>query len=59
MNNNNNLVILIGASGYIGQQFINELIDRDIRFFELSRKTIDYYNFDIDWFALIFVPICL
>ena len=45
-NNNNNLVILIGASGYIGQQFIHELIDRDIRFFELSRKTIDYYNFD-------------
>ncbi|NBS87575.1 MAG: NAD-dependent epimerase/dehydratase family protein, partial [Verrucomicrobia bacterium] len=39
------MVFLLGASGYIGQAFANELSHRKIPFTPLSRREIDYANF--------------
>jgi dTDP-4-dehydrorhamnose reductase len=41
------MVILLGASGYIGQAFAKELSDRKIPFTPLSRRQLDYTNFRI------------
>ena len=40
-------IVLLGASGYIGQQFAQELIRRDIQFFEIHRNIINYYDPDV------------
>lgn len=40
------LIILLGASGYIGQLFAQELEKRHQSFLPLSRKNIDYTRFD-------------
>jgi dTDP-4-dehydrorhamnose reductase len=39
------MVFLLGASGYIGQAFANELSHQKIPFTPLSRREIDYANF--------------
>ena len=46
------MIHLLGASGYIGQEFVRELTRRKIPFMSLSRKETDYTNFDelLDFF---------
>jgi dTDP-4-dehydrorhamnose reductase len=39
-------IILLGASGYIGQAFQNELRRREWDFVPLARSTVDYTRFD-------------
>jgi len=39
------MVILLGASGYIGQAFAKELSDRKMPFTSLSHRQLDYTNF--------------
>ena len=41
------MVILLGASGYIGQSFANELKRRGIPFRPVSRKEIDYTDYRV------------
>ena len=41
------MVIILGASGYIGSQFVNELRNKDVGFLPLSRFEVDYYDSDI------------
>jgi dTDP-4-dehydrorhamnose reductase len=41
------MVILLGATGYIGQAFANELRRRGVVFVPLTRKAVDYSDFDI------------
>jgi len=41
------MIILLGASGYIGQAFSEELKDRKIDFLAISRKEADYTRFDV------------
>lgn len=36
--------LLIGGTGYVGQQFIQELESRDEQFYNLSRRNHDYYD---------------
>jgi dTDP-4-dehydrorhamnose reductase len=40
------MIVLLGASGYIGQAFARELQARGEPFHTLSRKEVDYTNFD-------------
>src|ERR1044071_5556081 len=40
------LIILLGASGYIGQLFAEELERRQIPFLPLARKNVDYTRFE-------------
>src|SRR3954465_4791409 len=40
------LIILLGASGYIGQFFAQELERRQISFLPLTRKNVDYTRFE-------------
>ncbi len=40
------MIGLLGASGYIGQSFVNELVEQKIHFLELTRERDDYYNFE-------------
>tara|TARA_R100000008_G_C3563773_1_gene157853 strand:+ start:367 stop:1239 length:873 start_codon:yes stop_codon:yes gene_type:complete len=40
------MIGLLGASGYMGQSFINELVNEDIAFLELSRKKHNYYDLE-------------
>src|SRR5262249_39053274 len=40
------LIVLLGAAGYIGQAFAEELERRQYHFLPLSRKNVDYANFD-------------
>jgi dTDP-4-dehydrorhamnose reductase len=40
------MILLLGASGYIGQAFARELQRRQRPFLPLSRKEVDYTNFD-------------
>jgi dTDP-4-dehydrorhamnose reductase len=40
------MIILLGASGYIGQAFEQELKKRHLPFTSLSRKQLDYSRFD-------------
>src|SRR5437867_718200 len=39
------MVVLLGASGYIGQAFVAELQQRDVPFLPLSRAQVDYTKF--------------
>jgi len=41
------MVLLLGATGYIGQAFATELRRRGRLFIPLTRKALDYTNFDI------------
>ena len=41
------MIILLGASGYIGQAFVQELTRRHWPFLPLSRKQLDYSRFDL------------
>lgn len=41
------MIILLGASGYIGQAFVNELQKRKQSFKTLSRAQVDYTRFDV------------
>ena len=41
------MVILLGASGYVGQAFLKNLQQRGEKFLALSRKEIDYTRFDV------------
>src|SRR3954447_14016830 len=41
------MITLLGASGYIGQAFAEELKSRGWSFTSLSRKQIDYSRFDV------------
>jgi len=43
------MILLLGASGYIGQAFAKELRRRAIFFMPLSRREVDYCNFDQLW----------
>src|SRR5476651_2315986 len=40
------MILLLGATGYIGQEFARELARRKTDFIPLSRKQIDYTRFD-------------
>jgi dTDP-4-dehydrorhamnose reductase len=40
------MILLLGASGYIGQQFVKELVSRDLKFFEVHRHLMDYTQLD-------------
>jgi dTDP-4-dehydrorhamnose reductase len=40
------MIILLGASGYVGRVFQRELASRGERFVALSRKDVDYTRFD-------------
>ena len=40
-------VIILGASGYVGKQFAQELIKRNISFYELHRNVVNYYDFHV------------
>src|SRR5256885_16819413 len=39
------MILLLGASGYIGQAFARELQTRQLEFEALSRRTLDYTQF--------------
>src|SRR5882672_6274872 len=41
------MILLLGATGYIGQAFSDELRRRGRLFVPLTRKALDYTNFDI------------
>lgn len=45
----NKKVLLLGATGYIGQAFAAELQERGAPFYALSRKELDYTRFDLLW----------
>jgi UDP-glucose 4,6-dehydratase len=40
------MILLIGASGYVGRAFARELCRRDIDYAPLSRRTVDYTDFN-------------
>ena len=40
------MILLLGASGYIGQQFVKELVSRDLKFYEVHRHLMDYTQLD-------------
>src|SRR6267142_1558714 len=41
------MILLLGATGYIGQAFAAELRRRNLRFQPLTRKTLDYTDFNV------------
>jgi dTDP-4-dehydrorhamnose reductase len=41
------MILLLGASGYIGEAFARELTRRKIEFIPLGRKQVDYTRFDV------------
>jgi dTDP-4-dehydrorhamnose reductase len=41
------MILLLGASGYIGEAFAKELQRRKVNFIPLARKQIDYTRFDL------------
>ena len=41
------MILLLGASGYIGEAFVKELQRRKTDFVPLSRKQVDYTRFDL------------
>ena len=41
------MILLLGASGYIGEAFAKELRRRKLNFVPLSRKQVDYTRFDL------------
>src|SRR5450432_1097265 len=40
------MILLLGATGYIGQEFARELTRRKTDFIPLSRRQVDYTRFD-------------
>ena len=40
------MILLLGASGYIGRTFASELRRRGHSFIPLTRQAFDYYRFD-------------
>jgi dTDP-4-dehydrorhamnose reductase len=40
------MILLLGATGYVGQAFSSELRERRMPFIPLTRKAVDYTNFD-------------
>src|SRR5271154_5912009 len=40
------MILLLGATGYIGEAFARELARREKNFIPLSRKEVDYTRFD-------------
>jgi dTDP-4-dehydrorhamnose reductase len=46
------MILLLGASGYVGQAFARELQRRKLHFTPLSRKEVDYTRFDALWHFL-------
>src|SRR6185436_234606 len=40
------MIVLLGASGYVGQAFAEELQRRRLPFAALSRREVDYSNFE-------------
>jgi dTDP-4-dehydrorhamnose reductase len=43
------MILLLGASGYVGEAFARELQRRKTPFMPLSRKEVDYTRFDALW----------
>jgi dTDP-4-dehydrorhamnose reductase len=41
------MILLLGASGYIGEAFVKELRQRKTDFLPLARKQVDYTRFDL------------
>ncbi|HEY1788884.1 MAG TPA: sugar nucleotide-binding protein, partial [Verrucomicrobiae bacterium] len=41
------MILLLGATGYVGQAFSSELRQRRVSFIPLTRKAVDYSNFDV------------
>ncbi|HEV2328029.1 MAG TPA: sugar nucleotide-binding protein [Verrucomicrobiae bacterium] len=41
------MILLLGATGYVGQAFSSEMRQRRISFIPLTRKAVDYSNFDV------------
>src|SRR5215831_7654546 len=41
------MILLLGATGYIGQAFANELRWRGASFVPLTRQALDYTRFDV------------
>src|ERR1017187_597960 len=41
------MILLLGASGYIGEAFARELHRRNKEFLPLARKQVDYSRFDL------------
>src|ERR1041384_6732796 len=41
------MIVLLGASGYVGQAFEQELQRRGAKCFPLSRRQLDYSHFDV------------
>src|SRR5271169_6787177 len=41
------MILLLGATGYIGEAFARELARRKTDFIPLSRKQVDYTRFDL------------
>ncbi len=41
------MILLLGASGYVGEAFVAELNRRKIAFMPLSRREVDYSRFDV------------
>ncbi|HEY2952530.1 MAG TPA: sugar nucleotide-binding protein [Verrucomicrobiae bacterium] len=41
------MIVLLGASGYVGQAFEQELQRRGAKYFSLSRRQLDYSHFDV------------
>src|SRR5262245_53648441 len=41
------MIVLLGASGYVGQAFERELKRRETKSFSLARKQFDYSNFEV------------
>src|SRR5688500_14030572 len=39
-------ILLLGATGYVGQAFASELHRRGLEFYALSRKEVDYTRFE-------------
>src|SRR6186997_131145 len=41
------MILLLGASGYIGQAFVRVLAERGTPFRPVSRSQVDYTNFEV------------
>jgi len=41
------MIVVLGASGYIGEAFVRELESRGVRFLAVSRAQLDYARFDV------------
>lgn len=39
------MIMVIGGTGYVGQQFIRELSKKNLEIVNVSRQDVDYYNF--------------